>query len=116
MLALIAVAEPFEERFELRHVVGRDFETGQHAPEIRAVVAVVEQADVPAAAQFVQERHERAGTLGELESAELLVGDIGAAAADHVAHVQLRHLVVGQFDRVIPTARQRGREVRGILA
>src|SRR6185503_6901184 len=46
--ARVAIAERFEERVELRHLGRRDFEAGEHAAEVGAVIAVVEQADVPA--------------------------------------------------------------------
>src|SRR5262249_21332673 len=49
-LALIAVAEALEEGLEAGHVLRRHFEPGEHPAEVGAVIAVVEQADVPAAA------------------------------------------------------------------
>jgi hypothetical protein len=56
----------------------------------------VEQADVPAAAERVQELDQRAGALGELEAAEALVAHVGRTAAHHVPHVQLGQLVARQ--------------------
>ena len=55
----------------------------------------MEQADVPARADRLQELQQRPRALGELEAVQQLVGDAARVAADHVAHVQLRHLVVG---------------------
>ena len=49
---------------------GGHFEAGEDAAEVGAVIAVVEQADVPAAAELVEERHQRAGALGKLEAAD----------------------------------------------
>ena len=65
----------------------------------------------------VEERHQRARALGELEAAEPLVPHVGAAAADHVADVQLGHLVVGQIDGLVAARRvERRGEPRRILA
>jgi hypothetical protein len=55
-----------------------DFEARQHASEVGAVIAVVEQADVPAPAQLLEKIGERAGPLGKLEPAEALVRTSGA--------------------------------------
>ena len=41
------------------------------------------------------------GPLGELEPAEPLVAHVGRRAADHVADVQLGHLVVGEVERLV---------------
>ena len=82
-------------------------ERRQHAPEVGAVVAVVEQADVPAAAERLEELHQRAGPLGELEAARPLVPRVAGAAADHVAHVQLRQLVLREVERLVAGARCR---------
>ena len=78
-----------------------DFEAGEHATEVGAVIPVVEQADVPAAAELLEKLRQRAGTLGELEAAQPLVADFGRVAADHVPHVQLGELVVGQVHGLV---------------
>ena len=93
-----------------------DLEAGEHAAEVGAVVAVVEQADVPAAAQLLEELRQRAGPLGELEPAQPLVAHVGRAAADHVAHVQLGHLVVGEVDGLVAGGDQLRRQRRAVLA
>jgi len=62
----------------------------------------------PVGAHAREKPHQRAWALGKLEAVEQLVGRAAAAlpdfggrvAADHVAHVQLRHLVVGKVQRL----------------
>src|SRR5678816_1767506 len=63
----VVVAETVEETPELRAVLRRHLHADEHAPVVRAVVSVMEQADVPAGAHAVQETHQRARPLGELE-------------------------------------------------
>src|SRR3954453_21593992 len=76
VLALVLVAERFEKCLEVGHVLGRHFEAGEDAAEVGTVVAVVEQADVPSSAERFEEIDQRAGALGELEAAQLLVMDL----------------------------------------
>src|SRR5438105_7762685 len=83
-LNCVFVAETFEKRCEGRQVVVFDFETGEHAAEVRPVIAVVEQADVPAAGERVEEVGERARTLRELEAAEPFVLHLWRMSTDHV--------------------------------
>jgi len=61
----------------------------------------MEQADVPAAAEGVEELQQGAGTFRELEAADTLRRGPGGAAADHVANVQLRHLVSREIGRLV---------------
>jgi len=65
------------------------------------MVAVVEQADVPARTHLVEEIHQGAGTLGKLEAIDQFVLHLRRMAADQVADVQLGHFVVGQIQRRI---------------
>ncbi len=73
VLALIEVAEAIEEGLECRAILRRDLEAGEDAAEVGAVIAVVEEADVPAAAELFEESHERPGPFGKLEAADELV-------------------------------------------
>src|SRR6266540_3448480 len=113
--ALVAVAECVEEMFEVRNVPGGHFEACEHAPEVGPVIAVVEQADVPAAAKLLEECHQRAWTLGELEPAEPLVHDLGASAADHVTDMQFCRLVSRQIDRRVAAVVQRRGDLCRVL-
>ena len=70
--------ERLEEGPERGFLVVRHLEPDQHAAEVGAVVAVVEQADVPASAQRVEELRQRARALRELEAVEPLVRTSGA--------------------------------------
>ena len=55
----------------------------------------------------LQELQQRPGALRELEAIQQLVADAARVAADHVAHVQLGHLVVGHVgDRVARRAQR----------
>src|SRR5262249_33912856 len=63
----VRIAELLEKCPEFTELLIRHFERGEHAPEIGPVIPVVEQADVPAATQRLEELHQRAGTLGKLE-------------------------------------------------
>src|SRR5262245_14420560 len=58
----------------------------------------MEQRDVPLRADRVQEPEQRARALRELEAEQPLVLDAATRAADHEAHVELRHLVVAHVD------------------
>src|SRR5690242_6406160 len=60
---LIRVAERLEEAPELGFLIVRHLEADEDAAEVGAVVAVVEQADVPAAAERVEELGEGARPL-----------------------------------------------------
>ena len=55
----------------------------------------MEQADVPLRSDRAQEIEQRAGPLGKLEAIQPFVLEVAGVPAHHVAHVQLRHLVVG---------------------
>src|SRR5262245_3921646 len=70
---LVRIAQRGEEALERIAVARRNFEPGQHSPEVSAVVAIVKQADVPAPAEAIEEVHQRAGPFGKLESIETFV-------------------------------------------
>src|SRR5262249_1163194 len=82
-----AIAELGDEAPERGELRGRDLEPGEHAAVVGSVVPVVEEADVPAPAHPVEEAHQRAGALGELESVEALVPRRGRASADEVTEM-----------------------------
>src|SRR6478736_259813 len=63
----VVVAETVEKTPELRAVLRRHLHADEHTAVVRAVVPVMEQADVPARAHAVQKAHQRARALGELE-------------------------------------------------
>src|SRR4029453_15085548 len=109
--ALVAVTKRVEEGFECRDILLGHLEAREDASEVRAVISVVEQADVPASAKLLEKRHERAGAFGKLEPAQPFVYNFGAPAADHVPNVQFCRLVSGQINRRVAT----GIEHRGNL-
>ena len=63
-----------------------------------SVIPVVEQRDVEAGPESLEERSKRARALGELEAEDALVGDV-APAADEVPRVALGELVVRDVER-----------------
>src|SRR4030095_7205973 len=111
----VGIRQLVEERAEGRQFVVDDFESGEHAAEISAVVPVVEQADVPAATEFLEKLRQRAWPFGKLEAAQALVANLGCVAAYHVPHVQLGELVVSQVDRLVTRRGQLRDQRRAIL-
>src|SRR5262245_57938592 len=98
---LIAIPQAVEERLESIQVRGGHLEACENPAEIGAVIPVMKEADVPAPAELVEKGHQRPWTLRELEPADLLIRDVAAPPADHVAHVELRDFVAGQIDRAV---------------
>jgi hypothetical protein len=76
----------------------------------------VEQADVPAAAKLLEKLGQRAGAFRKLESAQPLIANIRRASTDHVANVQLRHLVVGEVGRLVTSRIELTRQRETIVA
>ena len=62
------------------------------------MIAVVEQADIPAPAQMGEEVQQGAGPFGKLEAVQHFVVQVLRAAADHIPDVQLGGVVIGQVD------------------
>ncbi len=87
----------------------RDLQPDEHAAVIGAVVAIVEQGDVPFGPDPVQELHQGARAFRELAAQDDLVAQGGRAAADHVADMQLRGLVGADVEHRVAEARQRSR-------
>src|SRR5579872_2433680 len=67
---VVQIAQVLE---EVGPFAGRHLDTGEDAPVIGAMIAVMEQADVPARADRPQELEQRPGALGELEAVQQLV-------------------------------------------
>ena len=83
---------------ESLRVLRRNLHACQHAPVIGAVVAVVEQADIPVRPHRLQETQQRARAFRKFEAEQALVLQSVRVATHHVAHVQLRHFVVAHVD------------------
>src|ERR1051326_2190738 len=98
------ITQFLEEPFECLILIRRDFERRQNTAEIRAVVPVMEEADVPAAAKCVQKLKQRAGPLGELETAEAFAFDAARVSADHVTDVKFGEFVVREIGCFITLA------------
>ncbi len=89
-----------------RHVLVRQLEGTEHPAVVGTVVAVVEQADVPATAEGLEETHQGARLLRKLETVETFTEGPGRAAANHVTHVVLGQLALGHVDHRITVALQ----------
>ena len=108
------IAQLVQARFEIRLVLAQ-FERRQHAAIVGAVAAVVEQRDVPVRAQRVQKLEQRARRFRELEAEQAFLERLGWTAADHVTHVQLRHLVVGEIDHTVAAFMQQAEDLFTLL-
>ena len=97
-------------------VVGARLESRQDAPVVGAIGAVVEQRDIPAGAEHLQEAHERTGGLGERNAEEPFGQPLGGASADHGAHMDLGELVVGQVDDAVAHGLQVAHDLSALLA
>ena len=87
------------ETLETRARPAGNLHADQDASVVGALVAVVEQADVPVAAACCRGSASARPAAPGTRSGRGLVRARRRAAADHVAHVQLGHLVVGQVER-----------------
>src|SRR5580765_1731677 len=89
----VPITEAGQEGRERLSLVGWDFESREDAAEVGAVVPIVKQADVPAAAERIEKLQERAWPFWKLKPADPLGRDMRRPAAHHMANVQLRDLV-----------------------
>ena len=103
-----------QEGVQRRRIRRRRLDADQGRAEIHALVAVVEQADVPVRRHGRQEFHQRARTLRELETEQAFARRQRRAAADHVADVLLGQLVVAQVAHVEAFVLQGPRDVGGL--
>ena len=94
-----AVTDIGQEPGELFTILRRYLHADQHAPVIGAMVAVVEQGNVPARAHVVQEVHQAPGRSGNRSGRDLVL-DPRHVAADQMARAA-GHLVVSQVERGI---------------
>lgn len=90
----IAVAELIEKRPEIGFLFRRDLDADQHAAIVGAVIAVMEQADVPVVAHVVEEVHQCAGAVGKFKPVNNFILDRMRPSADQMTHVQFGHFVV----------------------
>ena len=72
-------------------------ERRQYAPVVGAMAAIVEQRNVPVRTQRVEEAQQRARRFREFEAVEAFLQRMRRTPADHIAHMQLRHFVVGEI-------------------
>ncbi len=113
---LVLITQIREEAFESLVLIRRDFERCQNPAEIRTVVSVMEEADVPTPAERVEELKQGAGTFRELETTEAFASHVARMTADHISHVKLREFVVGEVGRFVALAEEIGFDLRRVLA
>src|SRR5260221_4810590 len=90
----------------------RDLDAREHPAIVRAVIAIVEQRDVPGGAHRLQEAQQRTGALREFEAEHEFIGQSAADAADHETHVEFCGLVGTHVDDAV-TGRAQPRQYRG---
>ena len=77
------------------------FERRQYAPVVGAMAAIVEQRNVPVRTQRVEEAQQRARRFREFETVEAFLQRMRRTPANHIAHMQLRHFVVGEINHAV---------------
>ena len=97
----VGEAQGFKKAFELLAVTVWNLDADQDAAIVGAVVAIVEQADVPECAHAGEELQQCTGALGKLEAVENFMRHVRAVAADEVTHVQLGHFVAAHVQHGI---------------
>jgi hypothetical protein len=96
--------------------IRRNFQRCKDSAEIGSMIPVMEKTYIPSAAQRVQELKQRARAFGKLETAESLAFDISGMTTDHIAHMQLRKLVVREVGCFVTLPQKFGLNSRGIIA
>src|SRR5690606_38351514 len=107
----IGVAQGVQKALESLVVLGGNLQPDQDAAVVGALIAVVEQADVPARSHEAQEFQQRAWPLRKDEAQQALVLSQWRMAADHVTQVLLGQVVVGQVQRPETLAVEVGRNL-----
>ena len=106
--------EPFEEAIEIVFVRRRNLEPGQDSTDGRTVIPVVEEADVPAFADAVEESNQRAGALRKLEPDQSFVLEV-CPPSDHEPNMEFRHLVSRHIHDLEAVATERFDECLALL-
>src|SRR5690606_3247790 len=74
-----------------------NFNTNEHAAVVRAMVAVVEEGNVPLVVEAFKKFEQCAGAFGELEAEHHLVVETTNTPTHHMARVELGDFVVGEI-------------------
>ena len=112
----MSIPQIFQEFPELAHLAWRNLHADQHASVIGAVVAIVEQADVPAGTHPVQEVHQRTRTFGKFKTIDHLVPGLWRVTAHQMTDVRLGHFIVGQIERCVTMLAQLIDELQRLCA
>ena len=100
------VAKLLEEVAEYFHLTRRHLHTDENTPRVSAVIAVMEETDIPPRAHAGEEIHQRARPFGKFKTVENFVVDLRRMPAHQMADMQLGHFVIGQIKRGIAIAAQ----------
>lgn len=94
----VRISEPGEKVHERRLGLGRHLDAGKHAGNVATLVPEVEEGNVPAAVEALEEALQRAGALREDEAEDALVRRL-LAPADQIAPVRLDKFVLADVGR-----------------
>jgi hypothetical protein len=102
-------------RQKFRQIGIRHLDPRQHPAVIRARVCVMEETDIPAAAERAEKLPQRAGAFRELQAIKALVLQPGGQPTHHVPQMQLRHLVVAQVGHGVAEFLQTLDDLRALI-
>src|SRR5579862_8788721 len=88
VFGLKLISKVFKKAFEGVVVVWRNLQRRQDAPEIGTVISIMEQRDIPAAAQRVEKLKQCAGPFGKFEAAQAFALHVASMATNHVPDVE----------------------------
>ena len=112
---LVAITKLLQECMKLGFFIRRHLHADQDAPIVSPVIAIMEQADVPAFPHFTEKLKQRPGAFGKTETKHAFIIGIHCMSPDQVAHMYLGHLVICHVDGFIAMLVQFFQQVRQIL-
>src|SRR5215813_3216326 len=98
---LKSITEFAQKLIERSILIRWNFESGENPPEVRPVVPVMKEADVPLPAECVQKLQQCSWTLWKLEAAQPLAFHAEGVAAHHVPDVKFREFVIGEIGSLV---------------
>ena len=99
-LIVTLIAQLIETSFKVRLVLAQ-LEGRQNPTIVGAVATVVEQRNIPVGAKGVQELQQRPRGLWKFEAEQPLLQRFGRSAANHIAHMELGHFVIGKVNDAV---------------
>ena len=99
-LIMTLIAQFIKTGFKIRLVLAQ-LEGRQNPTIVGTVATVVEQRNIPVGAEGVQELQQRPRRFRKLEAEQPLLQRFGRSAADHIAHMELGHFVIGKVNDAV---------------